>query len=425
MTDDSTTPETPNEPMEAALAGAADTDAPTVGPPHAGEPVGAVAPSQPAYGAAYSAASHESAASQDGPAPQYGVGPFSLREVLLGGVWLIAFVISFFPIYGQLGQGVTVWSNGIDWVLLIGVPTVAVFLLGLRRLSPDGIRRVGSLGIDQFASVAFSVSVVLWLGILWTSFISLAGQSVFLATWVAWVEFVLMLAGVVLTVVAPFIPGLRDDFRHRAEVVAHPVARPPRRITARPAPVAQPIPAAQDTPNPYAPNPYETGQYATGAYAPHQYETGQYETGQYATGSFAPNQYETGQYATGSFAPEQASATPSEGTATDAGWVAPVAGDAAQGADEGQHGVSTPAGDAAPAAEAIAEPGAQQASAPQAFWALVPEVREVVDHTGAALFAIGPTAWALVIEDRVDHYVVRHEDGRVGYLLDVSNVTRG
>ncbi len=76
-------------------------------------------------------------------APQYGVGPFSLREVVLGGIWLVAFVISFFPVYGVIGSGPSVWMNGIDWVLTIGVPTVAVFLIGLRRLSPEGIRRVG------------------------------------------------------------------------------------------------------------------------------------------------------------------------------------------------------------------------------------------------------------------------------------------
>ena len=39
--------------------------------------------------------------------------------------------------------------------------------------------------------------------------------------------------------------------------------------------------------------------------------------------------------------------------------------------------------------------------------------------------AIGPTAWALVLEDRGEVFVVRHEDGRVGYLHDVSGVTRG
>ena len=47
------------------------------------------------------------------------------------------------------------------------------------------------------------------------------------------------------------------------------------------------------------------------------------------------------------------------------------------------------------------------------------------DELGMPLFTVGPTAWALVIEDRGDTFVVRHEDGRVGYLHDTSGVTRG
>ncbi|WP_345750596.1 hypothetical protein [Microbacterium rhizophilus] len=65
------------------------------------------------------------------------------------------------------------------------------------------------------------------------------------------------------------------------------------------------------------------------------------------------------------------------------------------------------------------------AAAPQAFWALAPEERDVVDAYGSPLFRIGPTAWALVIEDRGESYVVRHDDGRIGYLHDVSGITRG
>ncbi|HYP73533.1 MAG TPA: hypothetical protein VEP72_05540, partial [Microbacterium sp.] len=105
--------------------------------------------------------------------PQYGVGPFSAREVALGAIGIVALIVSFFPVYTFQGA-TSVWTSGIDWILTIGVPTVAVFLVGLRRLSPQGIRRVGSLGIDQFASVAFSVSTLIWLGILWNSFVTLA-----------------------------------------------------------------------------------------------------------------------------------------------------------------------------------------------------------------------------------------------------------
>jgi len=71
------------------------------------------------------------------------------------------------------------------------------------------------------------------------------------------------------------------------------------------------------------------------------------------------------------------------------------------------------------------EPAPAAASAQQAFWALAPVERDVVDESGAPVFRIGPTAWALVIEDRGDSFVVRHEDGRIGFLTDVSGVTRG
>ncbi|MFT4230344.1 MAG: hypothetical protein QM602_08655, partial [Microbacterium sp.] len=61
----------------------------------------------------------------------------------------------------------------------------------------------------------------------------------------------------------------------------------------------------------------------------------------------------------------------------------------------------------------------------QAFWALAPEERDVHDERGVPIFRIGPTAWALVIEDRGSLFVIRHEDGRIGYLHDVTGVTRG
>ncbi|MDF2578492.1 MAG: hypothetical protein K0S49_71 [Microbacterium sp.] len=306
--------------------------------------------------------------------PQYGVGPLSIREVALAGVWAIAFICSFFPVYGRFGAGVSVWGAGIDWILTIGVPTVAVFLVLLRRFSPQGIRRVGSLGIDQFASVAFSVSATVWLGIIWSSFAGLAQSGVFLASWVVWVEVILALAGVVLTVVAPHLPVLGEDFAHRAESPAHRVARATRPVVARPA-SARPTPSHNvmyTAPhNAAAVNPEYTGYAAPAGSAAY---------------SGAPTY----------------SATP---THSDAGGSAPA--DAAEPFDTG--------------ATTVIEPIA----APQAFWALAPEERDVLDEMGEPLFRVGPTAWALVIEDRGEVFVVRHEDGRVGYLHDTSDVTRG
>ncbi|MCM3696411.1 hypothetical protein [Microbacterium oleivorans] len=308
----------PDEPVVAPV-----DPAPLAEPTNAAEPIDPADPTSPA---------------EPGHIPpQYGIGPFSLREVSLLGVWALAFIFSFFPLYGdspytQLLGGSSVWSSGIDWILAIGVPTVAVFLLVLRRFSPDGIRRVGSLGIDQFASVAFSVSAVLWLSWLWNNIARGAATGIWLSSWVVWVEVILMAAGVALTVVAPFIPPFHEDFLHRSETVSHRVARGARPVVARPISDARFTMAAPSV----DPDPAPLGD--------------------------------------------------------------PIEDD---------------------------EPAPAPASAHQAFWALAPVERDVVDENGTPLFRIGPTAWALVIEDRGDSFVVRHEDGRIGYLTDVSGVTRG
>lgn len=309
--------------------------------------------------------------------PQHGIGPFSVREVVVGGIWLVAFALSFVPLYIAGGAaGPSVWTGGLDWILAVGVPTAAVFLLALRRLSPEGIRRVGSLGIDQFASVAFSVAAVFWLSMLWRLLAGLPPHLIG-TTWVVWVELVLMLGGVFFTVVAPHIPVVGEDFRHRVEVLAHPNARPLRPITprpARPAPPAAGYGDANAAPSPYpAPSPYTAP-----APAP------------YADPVPAPDPFQPA----GSAAPDPDAVVPE-------------------------------AAETLVFETVVIDDFAPEQQAPQAFWALAPEERDVLDESGAPLFRIGPTAWALVIEDRGEVFVVRHEDGRLGYLHDVTGITRG
>ncbi|MGN8551722.1 UNVERIFIED_CONTAM: hypothetical protein OHV15_03935 [Microbacterium sp. SLM126] len=299
-------------------------------------------------------------------APQYGVGPFSIREVAIAGVWLVAFVVSFFSI--SVGRFESVWTSAILWILAIAVPTVAVFLIALRRLSPQGIRRVGSLGIDQFASVAFSVAAVVWLQLIWETVEFAIETGAWARSWVIWVEGVLMLAGVVLTVFAPLIPVLCEDFRGRPEVPAHRSARPIRPVSPRPARAPRASEDAASDLSPYAPAPDVPSPYAS---------------------SDAP--------------------APADPTA-DTSAFAPV-----HSRDTFER-VEEPSSTVEPAAEPARH---------QAFWALVPEERDVVDEIGIPVFRIGPSAWALVIEDRGEAFVVRHEDGRIGYLHDVSDVTRG
>ena len=300
--------------------------------------------------------------------PQYGVGPFSIREVALTGVWLVAFIVSFFSVSPLHFE--SVWTAGLTWILTIAVPTAAVFLVVLRRLSPDGIRRVGSLGIDQFASVAFSVSAVTWLTYMWETIAFAIDGGPWIRSWVMWVEFVLMLAGVVLTVGARFIPVLCEDFRHRPEVTAHTHARPLRPIAPRPAPAPR-VAAEEPAPEPAEDRADE---------APVQPEA------DYA-----------GEYAG---APVAAAAAETAVTAVDAEW-APQ---------------TRRSYEPAPAPEPVRQ---------QAFWALAPEDRDVVDENGIPIFRIGPSAWALAIEDRGESFVIRDEDGRVGYLHDLAGVTRG
>ena len=62
----------------------------------------------------------------------------------------------------------------------------------------------------------------------------------------------------------------------------------------------------------------------------------------------------------------------------------------------------------------------------QPFWVYSPVPRPVVDEaSGATVFEIGPSAWALAIMDRGSELVLRHDDGRVGVLRNLEGITRG
>src|SRR5690606_14528210 len=116
----------------------------------------------------------------------------------------------------------------------------------------DGIRRVGSLGIDQFASVAFSVAATVMAAKLWLAVAGVIGSGVWVLSWSGIALVVTSLALVVLTVFAPIVPGLKDDFQGRLVTLAHRAANPVRPVIARPrperaataAPAAAPAPAS-------------------------------------------------------------------------------------------------------------------------------------------------------------------------------------
>ena len=388
--------------------------------------------------------------------PEFGILGFTLRELLIVGVWLVSFVVSFFPLNG----GLSLWGIGIQWILPIGVPTAAVFLLVLRRFSPDGIRRVGSLGIDQFASVAFSVEATVWIGTLWLALATLIDGGFWSLPWNGIVLLVASLALVALTVFAPIIPGLKEDFHGRLVTLAHRNANPVRPVIARPRPErpatadaagvaadsgADPAAApASETvvevayaetdvlPPAVQFDPELSGEQATdevarldlAAQVPLVAHASGGDTG---TGPIAADEEYVPTYSRRSRGedPEIVSDTGSiESLLETAASVEPAEAPTEQPfvEDPDAANAETTAFDDA---DLDATKPRESAPVAQPFWILAPTERDVHDERGEPLFHIGPSAWALVINDRGGAYVIRHDDGRIGYLHEISDITKG
>lgn len=378
--------------------------------------------------------------------PEFGILGFTLRELLIVGVWLVSFVVSFFP----LGGGLSLWGVGIQWILPIGVPTAAVFLLVLRRFSPDGIRRVGSLGIDQFASVAFSVSATVWIGTLWLAVSTLIEGGFWSLPWNGVLLLLTSLALVVLTVFAPIIPGLKEDFHGRLVTLAHRNANPVRPVIARPrpepAPEAAPAPEAdfaQDSAAQAAdaPAPGNTADFTeTTAFPPgfDQELTGQQATDEVARLDLAAQVPLVAHASGGDTGTEQVTADEEyvptysrrsrgqeQEIVSDTGSIESLLETAAR-VEPGEVAEEQPyLEDDTDAADLDATNPREAAPVAQPFWILAPSERDVHDERGEPLFRIGPSAWALVIEDRGGAYVIRHDDGRIGYLHEISDITKG
>ncbi|WP_144873308.1 hypothetical protein [Microbacterium sp. 1.5R] len=402
----------------------------------------------------------------DDVTPEYGILGFTLRELIIVGAWVVLFVLSFLP----LGWSPSLWTQGISWILPVGVPTVAVFLIVLRRLSPDGIRRVGSLGIDQFASVAFSVAAVWWAQVIWDYVALVIRADLDAIVWVPWVQFVVALALVALTVFAPLIPGIKEDFHGRLVTLAHRNANPVRPVIARPRPERPAETPADDTPA-HSPAEQTTEQGAAPADhvpAPSAFDA-QMPPSASAPSDSAPSASDSqitvpadgldtelsGQQATdevarldlasqvplsshasgGGTGTEQATAdeayTPSYARSS---WEREPEVVSDTGSIEAMLGARAQEVDAAPRTQAfpaIDDPDLDATNprdvdpVQQPFWVLAPTERDVHDERGEPIFRVGPSAWALVIEDRGGAYVVRHDDGRIGYLHDISDITKG
>jgi hypothetical protein len=141
------------------------------------------------------------------------LGPFTVRDLTVFGSTLVLFIASLIPMFAERYN---LWNLGSLFFLGLGVllPVIVAALFVARRVSPGTKIRIGSLSIDQFASVVASFSLAFF----------------FLATAGAFVPSLLLgLVGALglftATVMARLIPSLAGDFLHRAEVPAHVVAR--------------------------------------------------------------------------------------------------------------------------------------------------------------------------------------------------------
>ena len=156
------------------------------------------------------------------------VGPFTVRDLTVFGSVLLMFVASLLPMFGGLYN---LWSLGSLFFLLLGIilPVAVVALFVARRLRPEVSVRVGSLSIDQFASVTAAFATLLFFLTVAVSFnasalLGLVGSLGLLAA----------------TVLGPHLPFLSADFKGRTETTAHLVARPAAVPTRKPSAPKEP-----------------------------------------------------------------------------------------------------------------------------------------------------------------------------------------
>ena len=206
--------------------------------PHDSQPTGPDTTAGTATAAGGNAAAKNGAVKNDAAKYDAVAGPFTIRDLTVFGSTLLMFVASLLPMFGARYN---LWNLGNLFFLLLGIilPLVVVALFVARRLQPGTIVRVGSLSVDQFASVTASFAFPLFFLTIANSF----NGSVLLGL----VGSVGLLAA---TVLAPHLPWLSADFKGRAETPAHVVAREAAVPSRKPA--APKAPKAPKTPKPSA-----------------------------------------------------------------------------------------------------------------------------------------------------------------------------
>lgn len=150
---------------------------------------------------------------QSGKKNEAVLGPFTIRDLTVFGSTLILFIASLIPMFAFRYN---LWNLGSLFFLGLGIvlPLIVSALFVARRVSPGTKIRVGSLSVDQFASVVASFSLAFF-------FLAVAGAFV-PGMLVALVGALGLFAA---TVLARLIPYFAGDFLDREDAPAHVVAR--------------------------------------------------------------------------------------------------------------------------------------------------------------------------------------------------------
>ncbi|MGW9414784.1 hypothetical protein [Arthrobacter cupressi] len=370
-------------------------------------------------------------------------GPFTVRDIVVFAAVLLLFVASLLPMFGPYN----LWSISNLFFLGLGIilPVTVAGLFVTRRLQPQSPLRIGSLSVDQFASVVGAFSGALYFLTIVVDFSAWLLLGLFGA-----------LALLAATVLAPHLPILRDDFKGRAESAAHLVARDavepvrkpaapkPAKKTARPAAVpaaAGPVAGAPASGGPFAVVPTPAAPVAPGpAVAPAPSAAPGPAVTPERTAAPAPSAASatTPSAAAAPAAVSEPSAATGESRTEDSEGGTPAAGaagtpEAPAAAREIPATMAHPVVDRARSAEPIgatvdpaSRPEESEEPGYEAFWFAVPQPRVAVDeHTGAPAFTVEPGGWVLALEDRGEEFLVQNTDGRLGVLRDLSHIERG
>jgi hypothetical protein len=416
----------------------------------------------------------------DGSGVAYGVGPFTLREVIFVALAALVLISSFLPfiggVYADLFGYTSLWAPA-PWLAIPGalLLAAAAALMVLRRLQPTRRLRVGSLSVDQFASAMAIATAGFYVGALFLllGFSAWFGGNAFgrdadvIAPGPGLIlGLIFAVASLVPTTFAPFTAPLKDDFTRREEIAAHPLAREATPVPRRPRPIR---PDAD-----HRPEVHSYGQENTGTVHLTPADARPEDFAAYRRKGWSPEP--AGAYdetVNDPFAELVAEDPQTDVLPAAAETTAPRTND--DDVDE-IHFADEPApvsairhvaeqetlGDAESPAEAPAEPAradspaveqpveveqpssdrsesgasASAAASPsvetptvistQPFWVYSPVPLPIVDEvSGHTVFEIGPSAWALAIVDRGSELVIRHDDGRVGVLRQVGGIMRG